>query len=349
MNKETDTTTTSTTTNKDVTVNYKHGSKLHDASSEGDITTLSALIEEEGFDVDLMSEEGNTPIIIAARKNQLESLNFLLSNGANINHQSHYKYSDKYSCLMIAAIHNRKDMVRLLLQYGADVNLMCREGRTALSYAAGNGCATITKALLDHKADMNMKCKLKWSPLSHASHEGRTSCVSILLRHGCEVEDLNERINILKFYVPLQFEQPYLVKDCVPLIKKEFNRRIKLKEESTKRECFNDFLKKFIECDSYKMIIYEKCFPTGPLNAITPSIGWSEAEALLTKYYFDEMFFLIHFSIANYYTNNKVGANKTMLMSESKEYLAKNYNKTSLLMNIITDRLILMLVPVKLT
>jgi len=332
----------------DVTVNYKYGSKLHDAAAEGDIATISTLIEEEGFNVDLLNEQGTTPIIAAAWTNQLESLTLLLANGANINHQSQNKYSDRFSCLMIAAMYNRKDMVRLLLQHGADTSLICGEGRTAISYAAGNGCATITKVLLDHKADMNMKCRIKWSPLSYASHDGRSSCVSILLRYGCEIEDLNEFKNILQFYVPLQFEQPYIVKDCVPLIRKEFNRRIKLKEESTKRECFNDFLENFIEYDSYKAIIYEKCFPTVPLNAITPSIGWSETEALLTKYYFDEIFFLIHFNIAICYTNNKPGAN-TILMSESKEYLANNNNKTSLLMSILTNRLILMLMPIKLT
>ena len=207
--KEIDTTTTTT---KDVTVNYKYGSKLHDASSEGDIATISALIEEAGFNVDLLDKRGDTPIIIAAWTNQLESLNFLLANGANVNHQSQNKdrYSNRYSCLIIAAMYNRKDMVRLLLQNGADTNLTCRDSRTALSYAADNGCVTILKALLDHKADMNIKCKLKWSPLSYSCHSGRANCASILLKHGCEIEDPNEIKNIVQFYVPLQFEEPYL-------------------------------------------------------------------------------------------------------------------------------------------
>ena len=56
---------------------------------------------------------------------------------------------------MIAALRGHSETVTALLAAKANPNLLDKEGRTALSYAAGNGHFESVKALLAAKADPN--------------------------------------------------------------------------------------------------------------------------------------------------------------------------------------------------
>lgn len=52
---------------------------------------------------------------------------------------------------------DRKDVVQVLLDNGADVNISDNKGKTALMTAAKKGNKTILKALIDAGADVNAK------------------------------------------------------------------------------------------------------------------------------------------------------------------------------------------------
>ena len=59
------------------------------------------------------------------------------------------------TALMVAAEERKKDIVQLLVQNNADVNLKGYYGYTALIYAAKRGQKDIAKILLDNNADVN--------------------------------------------------------------------------------------------------------------------------------------------------------------------------------------------------
>ena len=59
------------------------------------------------------------------------------------------------TALMVAADERKKDIVQLLVQNNADVNLKGSYGYTALIYAAKRGQKDIAKILLDNNADVN--------------------------------------------------------------------------------------------------------------------------------------------------------------------------------------------------
>ena len=54
------------------------------------------------------------------------------------------------TALMLAVSHGRQDMVRMLLEAGADVNCQDEDGSTALMCASEHGHADIVKLLLAH-------------------------------------------------------------------------------------------------------------------------------------------------------------------------------------------------------
>jgi ankyrin repeat protein len=103
------------------------------------------LIEKGAF-VDAQDSVGRTPLMYLANyykpKQRLEIANLLIKSGrANVNlltSENPYSPYSLYSCrtaLTIAVEGYDAEMVKLLLANGADVNLTCKDGKTALNYA----------------------------------------------------------------------------------------------------------------------------------------------------------------------------------------------------------------------
>ncbi len=81
------------------------------AISKGDVATVKKLINY-GIDINQKSN-GMTPLMIAARYNQVEIINLLLEKGAKLN------TTDKkgFSALKYAQLSNAKDAIGALTQY----------------------------------------------------------------------------------------------------------------------------------------------------------------------------------------------------------------------------------------
>ena len=83
-------------------------------------------------------------------------------------------------------------IVLQLLQKGADLNHMDREGRTALIAAAHTGCVKTVEVLLDHKASVD-----------HADSDGRTALAVCILSESLN-NHLGENFVTLSYYVVLK-------------------------------------------------------------------------------------------------------------------------------------------------
>jgi len=80
------------------------------------------------------AQGGLTPLLLAARQGQLESVKALLEAGADVNQVS---AGDKTSPILIATINGRFDVAKYLLEHGANPKLAADNGATPL-YAAIN-------------------------------------------------------------------------------------------------------------------------------------------------------------------------------------------------------------------
>ena len=72
------------------------------------------------------------------------------------------------SALMLASCHGHYEVVKKLLDGGAQVNLQTRDGCSALMGASQNGHSRIVEALLQHSADVNMTNNNNCSAISFA-------------------------------------------------------------------------------------------------------------------------------------------------------------------------------------
>ena len=114
-------------------------------ASEGDTIAvqlfLAAGMDPNAYD----SESQSNALMTAARGGHLETVSALLAGGANANDNT---------AVILAT---RLDVLKLLLDHGADVNIKQGGGYTALTSATWSGDVARAKLLLERGADVNAK------------------------------------------------------------------------------------------------------------------------------------------------------------------------------------------------
>ncbi|KAF5859549.1 Ankyrin repeat domain-containing protein 44 [Aspergillus alliaceus] len=94
--------------------------------------------------------------------------------------------------LHICAEKGHANLIRFLLNYGAEIDATDYIGRTALHYAALQGHTESVSALLEQGADTELTDEFGFTPLHIAVERGYEAVVRMLVREGA---DLNARIN----------------------------------------------------------------------------------------------------------------------------------------------------------
>ena len=89
--------------------------------------------------------------------------------------------------LIYAARACHLDVVRVLLEGGADVEASVFNNNTALHFAAFNGCVDVCRLLLDWGANVDSLRHRKYTPLLEAARGGHLSVVKLLVERGADV------------------------------------------------------------------------------------------------------------------------------------------------------------------
>lgn len=97
------------------------------------------------------------------------------------------------TALMWAAAAGRLDVARLLINAGADVNVVDVEGATALMFASSNGHRTFAELLLERGADIGVANRAGDTALHGATRRGSIDVIALLVEHGANVEARNDK------------------------------------------------------------------------------------------------------------------------------------------------------------
>ncbi len=153
---------------------------LHMAASFGNNEIVELLIRH-GADVNAIVE-GKTALSWAVSEGHADVVKQLLEAKANPNARNS---SDDILSLHLAAHFGHKDIVDLLLMYGAEVDALC-SGKSALLEAIEVEDIAIVNRLLEAKADPNMMMDGLMAPLHYAIMCRNHTIVSLLVRAGAD-------------------------------------------------------------------------------------------------------------------------------------------------------------------
>ena len=123
-------------------------------------------------------------LVDLAKKGDVAALTAALNEGTPVD-----QLEAGVTALYVASESGNVDLVRLLIERGADVDLTVRLQRTPLYGAVKAGYSPVVRLLLDAGADPNKRAKQQ-TPLHVAADSGCLQCVIDLVEAGAEVNAL---------------------------------------------------------------------------------------------------------------------------------------------------------------
>ncbi|XP_078658641.1 ankyrin repeat domain-containing protein 17-like isoform X8 [Branchiostoma floridae x Branchiostoma belcheri] len=173
-----------------------HGADVNSRSSTaltyacaGGYEDVVRILLEAGARIEDHNENGHTPLMEASSAGHVGVARLLLERGAGINTHSN---EFKESALTLACYKGHLDMVRFLLEAGADQEHKTDEMHTALMEASMDGHVEVARLLLDHGAQVNMPTDSFESPLTLAACGGHVELANLLIERGANLEEVND-------------------------------------------------------------------------------------------------------------------------------------------------------------
>ena len=139
----------------------------------GSFNAAAALLDHPGIDLNVANNAGETPVMMAALRGQLEWTRRLVEHGARVQQAG-------WTALHYAATGPDPKVVEYLLARGAAVDALSPNGTTPLMMAAGYGSEASVDLLLRHGANAKLRNQLELDVVEFARQAGREVLVKRL-------------------------------------------------------------------------------------------------------------------------------------------------------------------------
>jgi formylglycine-generating enzyme required for sulfatase activity len=160
-----------------------------EAAQNGDLRAVRVLINR-GVNLDTQDDIGVTALMAASEKGHIEVMQELISAGANVNVES-----NSGSTALIEAsstFYERTEPVSVLIEAGAKLDSKIKFlGNTALINAASRGHTDIVRLLIQGGAELNGKDRDGFNALMWAAYRGHADTVEELVRAGANINETN--------------------------------------------------------------------------------------------------------------------------------------------------------------
>ena len=178
---------------------------LHAAAEGGNISIVKSMLSR-GIDIDSKDDESSsvTPLIIAVKENHVEVMKYLLQKGADI---SLTTGSYERNALHIASQYGSVAAIEMLLSYDLRPDSRDREGNTPLFCAAGCGQIEAVNCLLKHGADPFLRGEHGWSLLHAAAQSGNVIIIETLLSKDLDVDSRDETLGLTPLMVSIKCDK----------------------------------------------------------------------------------------------------------------------------------------------
>jgi ankyrin repeat protein len=171
----------------------------------GDVS-MGRLLLEHGAVIDRRRGE-STPLLHAIEEQRPAMVRLLLEFKPRLDMQLE---GSCWTPLLSTAESGQREVVRMLLDAGASVNLADKSGCTALHCAVLRGDEVMTRLLLAYNADPVASCRhndhelclgLEWQPIHLAARRGDRGLVELLAEHGADVSAVDRNDNLTPLHL----------------------------------------------------------------------------------------------------------------------------------------------------
>ncbi len=154
-----------------------------------DHNETAKLLIHNGAEINVKNNDGQTPLLFAfGQKTDIELVKLHIEKGAEIN----VKNNKENTPLILSSSWDLHEITRLLIEKGAEINVKNNEGRTPLMFASGkNGSVDIVKLMIDNGAEINAKANDGNTALHKAAYFGRNEIAGLLINNGANVNAAN--------------------------------------------------------------------------------------------------------------------------------------------------------------
>ena len=125
----------------------------------------------------------------AAEEGNVDLVKSLLERGADINDRDAYGGTPLYR----AAAQGNVEVVDLLIEQGAEVDSPNNQGWTPLHIASQPGHLEAARVLIDHDANVNARQQNHWTPIHFSAINDHLELVKLLLECGADVHAINDQ------------------------------------------------------------------------------------------------------------------------------------------------------------
>jgi ankyrin repeat protein len=158
------------------------GTALHYAALCGLERILEFLVITHSQDVHSRAFNESTALHVASDRGHGEVVRILLERGADPTMQD----KDGWTAFHFASSRGHVEVVQILLEQGADLTAQAKDGGTAFHFASSSGHVEVIRILLEQGADPTGRDEDGRTPFHFASWGGHAEVVRMLLERGAD-------------------------------------------------------------------------------------------------------------------------------------------------------------------
>jgi ankyrin repeat protein len=160
---------------------YDGRTALHQAAQFGHLSVISFLAGEKKININCQDNDHHTPLADAVANGHKDVADFLKLSGATM-------ITKEGELCLLASQGDIEGLRTKIADGGLDANTADYDGRTAIHLAAANGNVEMISILIELGANVNVQDRFGGSPLDDAVRSNQTAAKDALVRNGAVVQ-----------------------------------------------------------------------------------------------------------------------------------------------------------------
>jgi ankyrin repeat protein len=170
--------------------------QLLQAIKKNNFDKVCNLLQSSVVDPNEKNDNGETALILATQKGNLQIAKELLKHGANVNAKNDRGINPH--SLLVASKNGNEEFVTLLLKNNANPNVQNKKGKTSLLIISETGVSCpIAESLLKHGADPSIKDKKGNTAMVSAFSKNHFSLCELFIKNGVNLPNQGGDTNLI--------------------------------------------------------------------------------------------------------------------------------------------------------